>query len=91
MRITVCELPHETEALAAAWPALCEHTRTQGSELVLLPEFALLEPVWESERFDAGRWKYLEIMAEARLRRLPQLGAAVRGRHAPVREATNAA
>ena len=37
MRVTVCELPHETEALAAAWAALCEHTRAQESELVLLP------------------------------------------------------
>ena len=29
MRVTVCELPHETEALAAAWAALCEHTQRE--------------------------------------------------------------
>jgi N-carbamoylputrescine amidase len=76
MRVTVCELPHETDALATAWAALRDHTRAQDSELVLLPEFALLEPVWECERFDAGRWSYLEIMADARLRRLRELSAA---------------
>ena len=38
MRVTVCELPHEPETLAAAWTALCEHTVRHSSELVLLPE-----------------------------------------------------
>jgi N-carbamoylputrescine amidase len=75
MQVTVCELPHETTALAGAWAALCDHTRAHGSELVLLPEFAMLEPVWESERFDAARWSAIENQAEERLRRLPELGA----------------
>jgi len=75
MRVTVCELPHESRAFAAAWAALCEHTRANASELVLLPEFAMLEPVWESERFDAARWSALEIQAAGQIRRLPELGA----------------
>ena len=38
MRVTVCELPHETRALAVAWLALCEqHTAASGSQLVLMP------------------------------------------------------
>ncbi|HEY4230104.1 MAG TPA: carbon-nitrogen hydrolase family protein [Thermoanaerobaculia bacterium] len=73
MRVTVCELPHEPEALAAAWAHLCEHTRAHESELVLLPEFAMVEPVWESERFDAARWCAIEALAGAWLRRLPEL------------------
>ena len=56
MRVTVCELPHEPKALDASWAALCEHTERNNSELVLLPEFAMVEPVWESERFDPARW-----------------------------------
>ena len=52
MRVTVCELPHEPAALEAAWAALCEHTSRESSELVLLPEFAMVEPVWEAEQFD---------------------------------------
>jgi hypothetical protein len=42
MRVTVCELPHEPNALDAAWAALCEHTLRNKSELVLLPEFAMV-------------------------------------------------
>ena len=74
MRVTVCELPHETTALAAAWAALCDHTRANGSELVLLPEFAMLEPIWELEQFDLVRWRAIEALTEIQLRRLPELG-----------------
>ena len=56
MRVTVCELPHEPEALAAAWAALCKHAEQHASELVLLPELAFMDPVWEAERFDPTRW-----------------------------------
>ena len=52
MRVTVCELPHRPHALAAAWGALAEHTIANGSQLVLLPEFAMAEPVWEFEHPD---------------------------------------
>ena len=52
MRVTVCELPHRAHALAEAWKALVEHTVANASELVLLPEFAMAEPVWEFEQFD---------------------------------------
>ena len=75
MRVTVCELPHETRALSAAWAALCEHTVAEASQLVLLPEFAMAEPVWESERFDLARWGAVEALTDRRLLRLPELGA----------------
>jgi len=75
LRVTVCELPHEPRALAAAWAALCEHTQAHASELVLLPEFAMVEPVWESEHFDAARWSAVLDLSESQLRRPPELGA----------------
>lgn len=75
MRVTVCELPHEPIALRAAWQALCEHTRTHGSELVLLPECAMVEPVWEHERFDRARWAAAESLSDAWLERLHELRA----------------
>ena len=75
MRVTVCELPHEPAALAAAWAALCEHTAAQQSELVLLPELAMVEPVWDSERFDFTRWSAIETLSDIQLRRLPALRA----------------
>ena len=75
MRVTVCELPHETAALAEAWAGLCEHIAAHGSQLVLLPEFAMVEPVWEAERFDAERWSAIETLSEGYLGCLPDLRA----------------
>ncbi len=75
MRVSVCELPHEPGALAAAWAGLCQHTSRHRSELVLLPEFALVEPVWEEERFDQERWAAALARSDAWLQRLPELGA----------------
>ena len=72
MRVTVCELPHETDA----WAALCEHTERNSSELVLLPEFAMVEPVWEEREFDAARWTAVQALSEAWLQRLPELRVA---------------
>jgi N-carbamoylputrescine amidase len=75
MRVTVCELPHETTSLAAAWAALCHHTELQASELVLLPEFVFVAPVWEAEQFDTIRWAGAEALSATWLARLPELGA----------------
>ncbi len=75
MRVTVCELPHEPAALAAAWAALCEHTLQHASELVLLPELAFVDPLWEAELFDPTRWAVAETRSDAWLARLPELSA----------------
>jgi N-carbamoylputrescine amidase len=75
VRVTVCELPHEPGALAAAWAGLCQHTSRHRSELVLLPEFALVEPVWEAELFDQAGWAAALARSDVWLQRLPELGA----------------
>ena len=75
MRVTVCELPHEAESLATAWTALCRHTLRHRSELVLLPEFAFAEPVWQGEAFETDRWAAAQARSEAWLERLPELNA----------------
>ena len=76
MRVTVCELPHEPAALETAWAALCEHTARESSELVLLPELAPMEPVWETVPFDLARWRAAEELCDGWLARLPELRAA---------------
>jgi N-carbamoylputrescine amidase len=76
MRVTVCELPHDPEALAAAWAALCEHTVRHSSELVLLPELAMVDPLWQDELFDASRWEAAQASGELWCHRLPELGVA---------------
>jgi N-carbamoylputrescine amidase len=75
VKVTVCELPHELDALEAAWTALCDHTTAQGSELVVLPEFVFVEPLWLLDRFDEVAWSHAEAVAELWLQRLPDLNA----------------
>lgn len=75
VRITVCELPHEPEALAIAWAGLCDHTALHASDLVLLPEFAMVDAVWEHEHFDSARWSAAQALSDDWLARLPELHA----------------
>lgn len=75
MRTTVCELPHAPALLDAAWAGLCAHTRAEGASLVLLPEFAFVEPVWETLPPDAARWDAAVARADAWQARLHELGA----------------
>ena len=75
MRVTVCELPHAPAALKAAWAGLCRHTAQHASELVLLPEFAFVDPVWEDERFDPVHWATALAQSHTLLERLPELRA----------------
>ena len=75
MRVTVCELPHEPAALAAAWAGLVRHTAQHATELLLLPEFAFVEPVWETEAFDPARWAAAEAQSHAWLAWLLELRA----------------
>ena len=64
MRVTVCELPHETGCARRRVGGACASTpRRTRRELVLLPEFAMVEPVWEAERFDAERWSAVEALS----------------------------
>lgn len=74
MRVTVCQLPHHPPALEAAWKQLGPHLREQGSDWLLLPEFAGAEPVWLAPDFDAAIWQQQADRAAALLDRLPELG-----------------
>lgn len=74
MRITVCETPHEAAAVEACWHALRDHCRSERSELLILPEFAFLPPVWEHEGFDEALWNRIEREAMDWISRLGELG-----------------
>ena len=73
MQVTVCELPHDPRALHGAWAALCRHTAEHRSEFVLLPECAMVDPVWERERFDHVRWNAAEALSARWMTRLSEL------------------
>ncbi len=74
MRVTVCELPHDPQTRSLAWRALSEHTTWHASELVLLPEFAMVDPVWVSECSDPAKWAAAETDSDRWLERLGELG-----------------
>ena len=76
MQVTVCELPSQPDAVEAAWRALCAHTARVQPDLVVLPEFAWVEPVWESPTFDPARWGAAVAQTDAWMQRLPELKAA---------------
>jgi hypothetical protein len=48
---------------------------SRNSASALLPEFAMVEPVWESEHFDPARWSAIEILNAMHLRHLADLRA----------------
>lgn len=75
MRVTICELPHEEGALEEAWGELGRHVWLHRSELVLLPELAAVDPLWEAEPFDQKSWAAAEIRGENWLKRLGELEA----------------
>lgn len=74
VRVTVCELPLPGRGLEEAWQALCTHVHAQGSDVVVLPEFAFAEPVWERQAFDRQVWEAQVAQCDAWLQRLPELG-----------------
>ena len=73
VRVTVVELPHEPGALEASWAALCRHAASADSELVLLPELAFVEAVWERCLYDRQRQKGIEDLSDQWLRRPSEL------------------
>jgi N-carbamoylputrescine amidase len=76
VRITVCETPHDPLAAEDLWGALRSHVRDESTDLLILPELAFLEPVWEGQEFDPERWTALERASDAWLARLPELQCA---------------
>ena len=76
MRVTVCELPHEPALLDAAWMRLCEHTTRHATDLLVLPEFAFVEPVWECDEFNPATWYAAEALCNQWLAQVPELRAA---------------
>ncbi len=56
LRVTVTQLADEPEHLEADWLRLAAHVREAGSELVLLPEMALVPWFAREPQFDAAVW-----------------------------------
>ena len=77
MKVTVCEFAKSPNDDDAAWEALAAHTRTEKSELVLLPEMPFYRWLAATNEVDQLAWEAAVAAHERWLGRLPQLGAAV--------------
>lgn len=86
MKVTVCELPDNRQAFAAAWEELVAYTRKQQSELVLLPEMPFSAWFARPPHFDAEVWLRAQQEHDQMLLSLPALApATILGTH-PISE-----
>lgn len=77
MKVTVCELPNEPDALALAWDRLVEHANAERSELVVLPEMPLHRWLAHTREPRAGDWSEAVQAHERWMPRLDELSPAV--------------
>ena len=84
MKVTVCELPNEANALETAWRDLVEHVKAQGSEFVLLPEMPFCPWLAHTREVDSAQWEQAVKAHEAWLTRLEELTPATVASTRPV-------
>jgi predicted amidohydrolase len=57
MRVTVCQMRDDRDDFDSDWRDLCTHTRSEASELVLLPEMPFARWFAVARAFDAAAWR----------------------------------
>ena len=57
MKVTVCELGNDPDALQQDWQSLVAHVQSAGSELVLLPEMAFYPWLAKTRQVDPAAWR----------------------------------
>ena len=77
MRVTVCELADERDALARDWERLVAHVKAQRSELVLLPEMPFCSWFAVTPVFDESAWQSAVASHDAWQTRLEELAPAI--------------
>ena len=75
MKVTVCAFPAGPTGLESAWNALGEHVRSEGSDLVLLPEMPFSRWLAARETVDPSAWEAAVEDHERWAGRLIELGA----------------
>lgn len=76
MRVTVCELDDDPGVLALQWESLVTHVRTNGSQLVLLPEMPFHPWLARRREFDPAEWQAALRSHDAWLPRLQEMAPA---------------
>ena len=57
MKVTVCELGNDSDALAQDWQSLVAHVKSEASDLVLLPEMPFHPWVAQIDQVDPTVWQ----------------------------------
>jgi predicted amidohydrolase len=76
MKVTVCELHEEPDALARDWEQLVAHTQMEHSDLVLLPEMPFFPWFPRGRTFNAKLWEAAVAAHDAWEGRLEELAPA---------------
>ena len=73
MRVTVCELSNDVDALEQDWQALVDHVRKRESDFVVLPEMPFYPWIASTRQVDASLWEEAVVAHEEWLARFPEL------------------
>jgi N-carbamoylputrescine amidase len=77
MKVTVCELGNDSDALAQDWQSLVAHTKSEASDLVLLPEMAFHPWVAQTDQVDSTVWQAAVDAHDQWMPRLAELAPAI--------------
>jgi predicted amidohydrolase len=76
MRLTVCEMPNQTDAFAKAWESLVTHVRDAESDFVLLPEMPFYRWLSQTDDVDPAQWQQSVRAHDEWINRLEELAPA---------------
>ena len=74
MKVTVCEMPDDPGEFSEAWVKLAKHVKSEGSELLLLPEMPFFYWFCAGPKFDPAVWREATAKHRGWMKRLPELG-----------------
>ena len=78
MRLTVCELPDETDRRAVAWAELIRHLRGAPTDVLVVPEMPFVPwKVFTTRTVDPEVWQHTVAVHDAMLARFGDLAADV--------------
>jgi N-carbamoylputrescine amidase len=84
MKVTVCELRNDPNALELDWQALVAHVQSEASDFVLLPEMPFYPWVAETDQADSAVWEASVEAHDRWVLRLVDLAPAVAAGSRPV-------
>lgn len=84
MKVTVCELPEASKDRLAAFDALIQHVRKEGTEFLLLPEMPFDAWLSRTQEVTLERWQEAVDTHESMVPRFAEMGATVIAGTAPI-------